>query len=196
MKALDMNPELIRLNGFLNFKDDIQGKNRGFFDISNAEDYVTNKMAQGFNNMLFFPTMADKKNSPSISLSPKEMKAKTGRAITMIKTAIQLNNTKSGLDSEGNPIEISIPRRIDDDVLDIFVDYFIDEYNTINRYFENKEKVKNNPNLFVKNYFGTKKNNYADGNGGRFRYFNLLKIDGKVFHINEMLAKAEYAQDD
>src|SRR5574344_1627901 len=50
----------------------------------------------------------------------------------------------------------------------------------------------NNDNLRVDNYFGSKKNHYADGNGGRFRYFNVIKLDGKILHLNEMLAKAEY----
>jgi hypothetical protein len=50
--------------------------------------------------------------------------------------------------------------------------------------------------LQVGNYYGTKKGNYADGNGGRFRYFNVLTIDGVKYNLNEQLAKAEYANDE
>jgi hypothetical protein len=70
-----------------------------------------------------------------------------------------------------------------------------DEYNAIQKYFATKQSVIDNPNLSVGNYYGSKKGKYSDGNGGRFRYFNKITINGDTYNLNEILAKAEYSND-
>jgi hypothetical protein len=75
-----------------------------------------------------------------------------------------------------------------------FVNYFLDELETVVDYYNNKAKVAANPEkLWIDNYHGKVVNGKMDhtGNGGRFRYFGTLTIGNNTEHINQNLAYLE-----
>lgn len=180
------NPDAIKLNTFLNFEEPIQDTNRDYFGISPLEDYIA-KMTFGFSNNIFCPTMSDKKTWHTIS------------GVTMVKDFLARSEIVSQeFDQDGNVTRVvygDIKPRFSNRTLDIFKGYLRDEYNAISKYYATKQKVIDNPNLNVGNYYGSKKGKYSDGNGGRFRYFNKLTINGETYNLNEILAKAEYSND-
>lgn len=186
LQSINSNADLIKLNTYLNLEENLQNTNRDYFGISPIEDYLS-KMTFGFNNHLFCPTMSDKKTWHTIS------------GIQMVKdflpsTAI----TDYEYDENGDITRVIFQdqkRRFSDRTLNIFKGYLRDEYNAIQKYFATKQSVIDNPNLSVGNYYGSKKGKYADGNGGRFRYFNKITINGDTYNLNEILAKAEYSND-
>lgn len=188
LATLNSKPSAIKLSTYLNLEENLQNTNRDYFGISPIEDYIS-KLTFGFNNHLFCPTMSDKKTWHTIS------------GIQMVKDFLP-STVFSEYEYDKDTQELigakytRTERRFSDRTIGIFKGYLRDEYNAIQKYFATKKQVIDNPNLQVGNYYGTKKGNYADGNGGRFRYFNVLTIDGVKYNLNEQLAKAEYANDE
>lgn len=186
LQSINSNADLIKLNTYLNLEENLQSTNRDYFGISPIEDYLS-KMTFGFNNHLFCPTMSDKKTWHTIS------------GIQMVKDFLPSTAITDYEYNENGDITRVIfqdqKRRFSDRTLNIFKGYLRDEYNAIQKYFATKQSVIDNPNLSVGNYYGSKKGKYADGNGGRFRYFNKITINGDTYNLNEILAKAEYSND-
>lgn len=186
LQSINSNADLIKLNTYLNLEENLQNTNRDYFGISPIEDYLS-KMTFGFNNHLFCPTMSDKKTWHTIS------------GIQMVKDFLPSTAITDYEYNENGDITRVIfqdqKRRFSDRTLNIFKGYLRDEYNAIQKYFATKQSVIDNPNLSVGNYYGSKKGKYADGNGGRFRYFNKIIINGDTYNLNEILAKAEYSND-
>ena len=186
LQSIHSNADLIQLNTYLNLEENLQNTNRDYFGISPIEDYLS-KMTFGFNNHLFCPTMSDKKTWHTIS------------GIQMVKDFLPSTAITDYEYNENGDITRVIfqdqKRRFSDRTLNIFKGYLRDEYNAIQKYFATKQSVIDNPNLSVGNYYGSKKGKYADGNGGRFRYFNKITINGDTYNLNEILAKAEYSND-
>lgn len=186
LQSINSNADLIKLNTYLNLEENLQNTNRDYFGISPIEDYLS-KMTFGFNNHLFCPTMSDKKTWHTVS------------GIQMVKDFLPSTViTDYEYDENGNITRVIFQdqkRRFSDRTLNIFKGYLRDEYNAIQKYFATKRSVIDNPNLSVGNYYGSKKGKYADGNGGRFRYFNKITINGDTYNLNEILAKAEYSND-
>ena len=186
LQSINSNADLIKLNTYLNLEENLQNTNRDYFGISPIEDYLS-KMTFGFNNHLFCPTMSDKKTWHTIT------------GIQMVKDFLPSTAITDYEYNENGDITRVIfqdqNRRFSDRTLNIFKGYLRDEYNAIQKYFATKQSVIDNPNLSVGNYYGSKKGKYADGNGGRFRYFNKITINGDIYNLNEILAKAEYSND-
>lgn len=186
LQSINSNADLIKLNTYLNLEENLQNTNRDYFGISPIEDYLS-KMTFGFNNHLFCPTMSDKKTWHTIS------------GIQMVKDFLPSTAIADYEYNENGDITRVIfqdqKRRFSDRTLNIFKGYLRDEYNAIQKYFATKQSVIDNPNLSVGNYHGSKKGKFADGNGGRFRYFNKITINGDTYNLNEILAKAEYSND-
>lgn len=186
LQSINSNADLIKLNTYLNLEENLQNTNRDYFGISPIEDYLS-KMTFGFNNHLFCPTMSDKKTWHTIS------------GIQMVKDFLPSTAITDYEYNENGDITRVIfqdqKRRFSDRTLNIFKGYLRDEYNAIQKYFATKQSVIDNPNLSVGNYYGSKKGKFADGNGGRFRYFNKITINGDTYNLNEILAKAEYSND-
>ena len=186
LQSINSNADLIKLNTYLNLEENLQNTNRDYFGISPIEDYLS-KMTFGFNNHLFCPTMSDKKAWHTIS------------GIQMVKDFLPSTAITDYEYNENGDITRVIfqdqKRRFSDRTLNIFKGYLRDEYNAIQKYFATKQSVIDNPNLSVGNYYGSKKGKYSDGNGGRFRYFNKITINGDTYNLNEILAKAEYSND-
>lgn len=186
LQSINSNADLIKLNTYLNLEENLQNTNRDYFGISPIEDYLS-KMTFGFNNHLFCPTMSDKKTWHTIS------------GIQMVKDFLPSTAIADYEYNENGDITRVIfqdqKRRFSDRTLNIFKGYLRDEYNAIQKYFATKQSVIDNPNLSVGSYYGSKKGKFADGNGGRFRYFNKITINGDTYNLNEILAKAEYSND-
>lgn len=186
LQSINSNADLIKLNTYLNLEENLQNTNRDYFGISPIEDYLS-KMTFGFNNHLFCPTMSDKKTWHTIS------------GIQMVKDFLPSTAITDYEYNENGDITRVIfqdqKRRFSDRTLNIFKGYLRDEYNAIQKYFATKQSVIDNPNLSVGNYHSSKKGKFADGNGGRFRYFNKITINGDTYNLNEILAKAEYSND-
>ena len=186
LQSINSNADLIKLNTYLNLEENLQNTNRDYFGISPIEDYLS-KMTFGFNNHLFCPTMSDKKTWHTIS------------GIQMVKDFLPSTAITDYEYNENGDITRVIfqdqKRRFSDRTLNIFKGYLRDEYNAIQKYFATKQSVIDNPNLSVGNYYGSKKGRFSDGNGGRFRYFNKITINGDTYNLNEILAKAEYSND-
>ena len=186
LQSINSNADLIKLNTYLNLEENLQNTNRDYFGISPIEDYLS-KMTFGFNNHLFCPTMSDKKTWHTIS------------GIQMVKDFLPSTVITDYEYNENGDITRVIfqdqKRRFSDRTLNIFKGYLRDEYNAIQKYFATKQSVIDNPNLSVGNYYGSKKGEFSDGNGGRFRYFNKITINGDTYNLNEILAKAEYSND-
>lgn len=186
LQSINSNADLIKLNTYLNLEENLQNTNRDYFGISPIEDYLS-KMTFGFNNHLFCPTMSDKKTWHTIS------------GIQMVKDFLPSTAITDYEYNENGDITRVIfqdqKRRFSDRTLNIFKGYLRDEYNAIQKYFATKQSVIDNPNLSVGNYHGSKKGKFSDGNGGRFRYFNKITINGDTYNLNEILAKAEHSND-
>lgn len=186
LQSINSNADLIKLNTYLNLEENLQNTNRDYFGISPIEDYLS-KMTFGFNNHLFCPTMSDKKTWHTIS------------GIQMVKDFLPSTAITDYEYNENGDITRVIfqdqKRRFSDRTLNIFKGYLRDEYNAIQKYFATKQSVIDNTNLSVGNYYGSKKGRFSDGNGGRFRYFNKITINGDTYNLNKILAKAEYSND-
>lgn len=186
LKHIIENPDIIKLHTYLNLEEDSQNTNRDYFGISPLEDYIS-KLVFGHNDHMFCPTMSDKKTWHTIS----------GVKMVHDFLASTKQSTKIVEGEQQQIVDIFTPveRKFSKETIDLFKQYFTDELNAIKTYYANKQKVKDNSNLRVDNYYGSEKGKFADGNGGRFRYFNIIEVNGELFNLNEQLAKAEYIND-
>ena len=169
----------LKLHTLIAIRDNITNSSRDYFGITPLEDYIA-KLLLVHQGRLILPTMSDKKTWYSIEgiKLPKDF----------------LGTIKYSPNAEGSMEATIIPRRFSNETLDIFCNYFLDEYNAIVKYFDSKEDVEKGKSRFYDNYHGKigKDGKQAPGgNGGRFRYFNQLPINGATVSLNRMLDDAE-----
>lgn len=169
----------LKLHTLIAIRDNITNSSRDYFGITPLEDYIA-KLLLVHQGRLILPTMSDKKTWYSIEgiKLPKDF----------------LGTIKYSPNAEGSMEATIIPRRFSNETLDIFCNYFLDEYNAIVKYFDSKEDVEKGKSRFYDNYHGKigKDGKMAPGgNGGRFRYFNQLPINGATVSLNHMLDDAE-----
>lgn len=169
----------LKLHTLTAIRDNITNSSRDYFGITPLEDYIA-KLLLVHQGRLILPTMSDKKTWYSIEgiKLPKDF----------------LGTIKYSPNAEGSMEATIIPRRFSNETLDIFCNYFLDEYNAIVKYFDSKEDVEKGKSRFYDNYHGKigKDGKMAPGgNGGRFRYFNQLPINGATVSLNRMLDDAE-----
>lgn len=169
----------LKLHTLIAIRDNITNSSRDYFGITPLEDYIA-KLLLVHQGRLILPTMSDKKTWYSIEgiKLPKDF----------------LGTIKYSPNAEGSMEATIIPRRFSNETLDIFCNYFLDEYNAIVKYFDSKEDVEKGKSRFYDNYQGEigKDGKMAPGgNGGRFRYFNQLPINGATVSLNRMLDDAE-----
>lgn len=169
----------LKLHTLIAIRDNITNSSRDYFGITPLEDYIA-KLLLVHQGRLILPTMSDKKTWYSIEgiKLPKDF----------------LGTIKYSPNAEGSMEATIIPRRFSNETLDIFCNYFLDEYNVIVKYFDSKEDVEKGKSRFYDNYHGKigKDGKMAPGgNGGRFRYFNQLPINGATVSLNRMLDDAE-----
>lgn len=169
----------LKLHTLIAIRDNITNSSRDYFGITPLEDYIA-KLLLVHQGRLILPTMSDKKTWYSIEgiKLPKDF----------------LGTIKYSPNAEGSMEATIIPRRFSNETLDIFCNYFLDEYNAIVKYFDSKEDVEKGKSRFYDNYHGKigKDGKTAPGgNGGRFRYFNQLPINGATVSLNRMLDDAE-----
>lgn len=169
----------LKLHTLIAIRDNITNSSRDYFGITPLEDYIA-KLLLVHQGRLILPTMSDKKTWYSIEgiKLPKDF----------------LGTIKYSPNAEGSMEATIIPRRFSNETLDIFCNYFLDEYNAIVKYFDSKEYVEKGKSRFYDNYHGEigKDGKMAPGgNGGRFRYFNQLPINGATVSLNRMLDDAE-----
>lgn len=180
VKALTSpNKPKLKLHTLIAIRDNITNSSRDYFGITPLEDYIA-KLLLVHQGRLILPTMSDKKTWYSIEgiKLPKDF----------------LGTIKYSPNAEGSMEATIIPRRFSNETLDIFCNYFLDEYNAIVKYFDSKEDVEKGKSRFYDNYHGKigKDGKMAPGgNGGRFRYFNQLPINGATVSLNRMLDDAE-----
>lgn len=169
----------LKLHTLIAIRDNMTNSSRDYFGITPLEDYIA-KLLLVHQGRLILPTMSDKKTWYSIEgiKLPKDF----------------LGTIKYSPNAEGSMEATIIPRRFSNETLDIFCNYFLDEYNAIVKYFDSKEDVEKGKSRFYDNYHGKigKDGKMAPGgNGGRFRYFNQLPINGATVSLNRMLDDAE-----
>lgn len=169
----------LKLHTLIAIRDNITNSSRDYFGITPLEDYIA-KLLLVHQGRLILPTMSDRKTWYSIEgiKLPKDF----------------LGTIKYSPNAEGSMEATIIPRRFSNETLDIFCNYFLDEYNAIVKYFDSKEDVEKGKSRFYDNYHGKigKDGKMAPGgNGGRFRYFNQLPINGATVSLNRMLDDAE-----
>lgn len=169
----------LKLHTLIAIRDNITNSSRDYFGITPLEDYIA-KLLLVHQGRLILPIMSDKKTWYSIEgiKLPKDF----------------LGTIKYSPNAEGSMEATIIPRRFSNETLDIFCNYFLDEYNAIVKYFDSKEDVEKGKSRFYDNYHGKigKDGKMAPGgNGGRFRYFNQLPINGATVSLNRMLDDAE-----
>lgn len=169
----------LKLHTLIAIKDNISNSSRDYFGITPLEDYIA-KLLLIHQGRLILPTMSDKKTWYSIEgvKVPKDF----------------LGTLKYALNDQGSMEATITERRFSNETLDIFCNYFLDEYNAIVKYFDTKSDVEKGKSRFYDNYHGKigKDGKMAPGgNGGRFRYFNQLPINGVVTSLNRMLDEAE-----
>lgn len=177
-----------KLHNFLALN--MQDKGRDYFGISPVEDYIA-KLTLTFNNQMVLPTMSDKKTWYSIS------------GLTLIKDTLSSKKVDEAgvnyysalgqnLPEDFQPF-IDVNRSFSKPTLDIFTNYWLDEFDAVFDYYTHKAYVEQNPTLRADNYHGKINNGKMDasGNGGRFRYFSSLRVAGEVTDVNEDLADLE-----
>lgn len=180
VKALTSpNKPKLKLHTLIAIRDNITNSSRDYFGITPLEDYIA-KLLLVHQGRLILPTMSDKKTWYSIEgiKLPKDF----------------LGTIKYSPNAEGSMEATIIPRRFSNETLDIFCNYFLDEYNAIVKYFDSKEDVEKGKSRFYDNYHGKIGEDgkmAPGGNGGRFRYFNQLPINGATVSLNRMLDDAE-----
>ena len=185
VKALTgKNKPKLKLHTLIAINENLTNSSRKYFEITPLEDYIT-KLVLIHKGRLILPTMSDKPTWYSISgiNIPKDF----------------LHSTRTVPNQEGGFTTVSAPRRFSDQTLEIFRNYFIDEYNAIVKYFDTKHLVEEGKHRFYDNYhgkIGPDGKMQPGGQGGRFRYFNQLPMFSKWFSLNDMLDKAERTGDD
>ena len=178
---------VFKLHNFLALN--IGDSSRDYFDITPVEDYIA-KLTLTFNNQMILPTMSDKKTWYSIS------------GLTLVRDtlhSLEFNEDANYYAVTGQDLpedfQTYIPtnRRFSNNTLNIFVNYWLDEFDAVFDYYVHKPYIEQNPTLRVDNYHGKIKNGKMDasGNGGRFRYFSSLRIGDRVINVNEDLANLE-----
>lgn len=167
----------------------IDESSRDYFGITPVEDYIA-KLTLTFNDRMILPTMSDKKTWYSIS------------GIKMVKDILTSKYIDIGdanyaaIIGEDLTAENSTyvgERRFSQGTLNIFANYWLDEFNAVWDYFQKKDYIAQHPTLRVDNYHGKIKNGKMDhtGNGGRFRYFTRLRLGEDVLNVNQELARLE-----
>ena len=100
---------------------------------------------------------------------------------------------------EGETIEVPVDRRFSKNTLNIFYNYFVDEFNAITEYYNTKSDVEQGRSRYYSNYHGKIGKDgkmKPGGNGGRFRYFNqIIMPDGEIRSLNALLQSAEESND-
>lgn len=182
------NTNKFRLNSFVGIKDTRENSGDDYFGITPLADYIS-KMVMTHNNMLVFPTMADKKTWYSISYDPltKDSKGKLLADGLCVHDLITYDHT----DEAGKWKAM----RFSDGTLNRFSGYFLDELQSLMQYYDRKNIAYfvNNPGRARDNFHGKIKNGRMNvaGNGGMFRYFyDVIKIkddNGKEMNLNQYL---------
>lgn len=182
------NTNKFKLNAFVGIKDTRENTGDDYFGITPLADYVS-KMVMKHNNMLVFPTMADKKTWYSISYDPltKDSEGKILSDGLCVHDLITYNNTDEA--GKWNAMRFS------EGTLNRFVGYFNDELESLKQYYDRKNIAYfvNNPGRARDNFHGKIKDGRMNmaGNGGMFRYFyDAIKIkddNGKEMNLNQYL---------
>lgn len=157
-RALNRVGKPLKLNTYTNFRSDLGGdKGRGYTDITPTEDYLS-KMALTAAGHLIMPTMADKG---------------TYHTITGIKTFDEPISTSLNLATN------VIIERAPKEALRYMSKAFLDEFNTVTKYWKNKSIVEGDPTLAVKNY-------HTKDFGGMFRYFTEVykRVNGEPVTVD------------
>lgn len=174
----------IKLHTLLAVNEQASGVSRDYFGISPLEDYLT-KMVLAENGRLILPTMSDKKTWYSIE------------GVTLPKDHLDSLSFFTNLES-GEVAVVDFPRRFSDQTLDIFYNYFVAEFNAIVNYFNTKSDVEKGKSNYYDNYhgkIGSDGKMKPGGNGGKFRYFGKLPINGNWISLNKLLTEAEESGD-
>lgn len=181
---LGKNRPKLKLHTLLAINDELTDTSRDYFGITPLEDYIT-KLTLSEKSRLVLPTMSDKKTWYSIEgiNVPKDF----------------LHSVVTTTNSEGEIIEISVDRRFSKDTLNIFYNYFVDEFNAITNYYNKKSDVEQGRSRYYSNYHGKIGKDgkmKPGGNGGKFRYFNqIIMPDGEIRSLNALLQSAEESND-
>lgn len=182
------NTNKFKLNAFVGIKDTRENTGDDYFGITPLADYIS-KMVMKHNNMLVFPTMADKKTWYSISYDPLTNDAE-GKILSdglCVHDLITYNHTDEA--GKWNALRFS------EGTLNRFVGYFNDELESLKQYYDRKNIAYfvNNPGRARDNFHGKIKDGRMNmaGNGGMFRYFyDAIKIkddNGKEMNLNQYL---------
>lgn len=182
------NTNKFKLNAFVGIKDTRENTGDDYFGITPLADYIS-KMVMKHNNMLVFPTMADKKTWYSISYDPltKDAQGKILSDGLCVHDLITYIHTDEA--GKWNAMRFS------EGTLNRFVGYFNDELESLKQYYDRKNIAYfvNNPGRARDNFHGKIKNGRMNmaGNGGMFRYFyDAIKIkddNGKEMNLNQYL---------
>ena len=182
------NTNKFKLNAFVGIKDTRENTGDDYFGITPLADYIS-KMVMKHNNMLVFPTMADKKTWYSISYDPltKDSEGKILSDGLCVHDLITYNHTDEA--GKWNALRFS------EGTLNRFVGYFNDELESLKQYYDRKNIAYfvNNPGRARDNFHGKIKDGRMNmsGNGGMFRYFyDAIKIkddNGKQMNLNQYL---------
>lgn len=182
------NTNKFKLNAFVGIKDTRENTGDDYFGITPLADYIS-KMVMKHNNMLVFPTMADKKTWYSISYDPltKDAEGKILSDGLCVHDLITYNHTDEA--GKWNAMRFS------EGTLNRFIGYFSDELESLKQYYDRKNIAYfvSNPGRARDNFHGKIKNGRMNmaGNGGMFRYFyDAIKIkddNGKEMNLNQYL---------
>lgn len=181
---LGKNKPKLKLHTLLAINDELTDTSRDYFGITPLEDYIT-KLTLSENNRLVLPTMSDKKTWYSIEGIdvPKDF----------------LHSVVATTNFEGETIEVPVDFRFSKNTLNIFYNYFVDEFNAITEYYNTKSDVEQGRSRYYSNYHGKIGKDgkmKSGGNGGRFRYFNqIIMPDGEIRSLNALLQSAEESND-
>lgn len=185
VKALTgKNKPKLKLHTLIAINDEVTDTSRDYFGISPLEDYIT-KMVLAEKGRLILPTMSDKKTWYSIE------------GIDIPKDFLRMSTFLE--DAYGEMQEVETEYGFSNRTLDIFADYFIDEFNAITEYYNTKAEVEKGKSRYYSNYHGKIGKDgkmKPGGNGGKFRYFNQFTLaNGDTISLNSLLTLAEESGD-
>lgn len=160
-----------KLNVFSGMEDEKSKKGVDYFGVNSLEDVIS-KMFFTDNNMIILPTMADKKTYYAIELASRDGDTKDKfelpHDILICQKSDDLPEVRA--------------KRFSNATLEVFIGYFMDELESLIKYYDKKNvaAVVKNKNVRKKNFHGKVKNGKMDfsGNGGKFRYFYGLNYKG------------------